>query len=103
LLPVPGVKEAVNPKVASLAHRAYMRGYQADWVTGAEVGYGEPDLAPGPLRLVAVALNAAAYLWVGSVHAALAATLAASACAKYAYADGKLFPSGRVVFRRHGH
>ena len=97
------MKEAVNPKVAPLAHGADVRRVRADWVTGAQVGYGEPDLAPGPLRVVAVALSAAAYLWVGPVHPALAGTLAASACAKYAYADGKLFPSGWVVLRWHGH
>jgi hypothetical protein len=79
---VPCVKEAVNPKVAALAHGTYVRGYHADRVTGAQVGYGEPDLAPGPRRLVGVALRAAAYLWVGAVHPALARALASSLGAK---------------------
>jgi len=81
---VPCVKEAVNPKVAALAHGTYVRGYHADRVTGAQVGYGEPDLAPGPLGLVAVELRAAAYLWVWAVHAALSCTLAAALCALHA-------------------
>jgi len=75
------VKEAVNPKVAPLAHGADVRRVHADWVTGAQVGYGEPDLAPGPLCLVAVALDASPDLRVGLVQAALSRTLAASLCA----------------------
>jgi hypothetical protein len=89
------VAEAVRPEVAALAHGLDVGGIGADGLAGAEVGYGEADLSPGPDGPAALALQAAAGFWVGLVEAALSGALALSLGA-FEDLGAKELPVGRV-------